>query len=174
MNAQELIRKMLTGVRVLPFAALLVMGAGLANADTWDTAPPMPTPRSALAATNSTDGSKIYALGGSISGSVLNTVEVYDVPARTWRPASAMPTAREDLAAATERSTRWAGKTAPTRRSIRWRPTTRLPAPGAQSLRCRPRAPRWQQRRAKTAGSTPSEAATTATSLKTSWRPTIR
>ena len=37
MNTQEIIRKMPTRVRVLPFAALLAVGAELANADTWDT-----------------------------------------------------------------------------------------------------------------------------------------
>src|SRR5262249_4694873 len=95
MNAQKLFRRMPTAARALLFAALLAMDAGPSNADTWEIAPPMPTPRSALAATSSTDGSKIYTLGVSGAAGVSNAVEVFDAPARTWRTVAPMPTARE-------------------------------------------------------------------------------
>ncbi len=74
-----------TAARALLCAGLLALYVAPSWADSWVTAPRMPTARGGLAAATSTDGSKIYALGGTGVLGVLNTVEVYDAPARNWR-----------------------------------------------------------------------------------------
>jgi len=72
---------------------------GLHNVgDTWLTKADMPTARSAL--TVSAVGDKIYAIGGSDSGSHRDIVEVYDTINDTWSKGASMPTARSGLASA--------------------------------------------------------------------------
>lgn len=65
------------------------------------TLPPMPSPRSNLAATLGADG-RIYALGGFnfALGNPLAIVEAYNPATQSWASLPPMPTARADLAAA--------------------------------------------------------------------------
>ncbi|MDA2932434.1 hypothetical protein MYX19_04685 [Nitrospinae bacterium AH-259-F20] len=73
------------------------------DTDSWETSEgveatltPMPTPRSNLAA--GVINGKLYVVGGS--GSILDTVEVYDPATDTWSTETSMPTPRQRLAAA--------------------------------------------------------------------------
>ncbi|MGW7361892.1 Kelch repeat-containing protein [Streptomyces sp. NPDC054841] len=74
----------------------------------WANLPALPTPRSHLAATTARcpKGVKngcVYAIGGRTEpgGAVSAVVEVYSPFTNTWKTVSALPTARESLAAAT-------------------------------------------------------------------------
>lgn len=72
------------------------------NSDTWETLPPMPTPRAGLGLV--VEGDNVYAIGGRVggqgilkSGNVLNVVEIYDIDAGTWSTGTPMPTPRSDF-----------------------------------------------------------------------------
>lgn len=99
----------------LVVAGLLTVRPGLAQSTSgsWSTIAPMPTGRTFLAAATVPNG-RIYAIGGSNSSSLLNSVEAYDPATNTWDcsvgdPSSGcssatiapMPTARAWLAVAT-------------------------------------------------------------------------
>lgn len=70
--------------------------------DAWSTGAPMPTARAGL--TSAALGNKIYAIGGRDSttprsGTVLGTVEVYDIATDTWTAVAPLKVARSDLVA---------------------------------------------------------------------------
>jgi N-acetylneuraminic acid mutarotase len=67
------------------------------SSQTWQAGPPMPTPRSGLAAVLL--NGQIYAIGGENASAVLNTVEVYDISTNTWSELPALLVARYGLAA---------------------------------------------------------------------------
>ncbi|RLE19544.1 MAG: hypothetical protein DRJ65_20135 [Acidobacteria bacterium] len=67
-------------------------------ADSWDTAPDMPTARCNLSA-SVVDG-MIYVAGGSSEDQVSSAFEVYDPSSDNWVVAADLPTARESLATA--------------------------------------------------------------------------
>ncbi|NIM58986.1 MAG: hypothetical protein GTO16_08605 [Candidatus Aminicenantes bacterium] len=67
--------------------------------DTWSTKSPMPGARYRLAAVTGPDG-KIYAIGGSDGGLLVNKVQAYDPKTDTWSGAPYLPSQRWDLAAA--------------------------------------------------------------------------
>src|SRR5438132_11238851 len=104
MHMQRLIQKMSTAVRIFVWAGLLIWCSASSRADTWVSAPPMPTARS-LAAAASPDGKTIYVIGGadSVFGPHgLNTVEGYNASTNRWSIGNPMPTSRYGLAAATD------------------------------------------------------------------------
>jgi len=73
--------------------------------DSWSAAAPLPTARAKLSAAEV--NGKIYVFGGATSWNIntslwadaLNTVEIYDPSMNTWTTGTAMPTARNGLAA---------------------------------------------------------------------------
>lgn len=75
--------------------------------DKWQTLRPMPTPRAGLGL--AAVGKKLYAIGGRNggqgilkSGTVLSTVEVYDINTGEWASGPSMPTPRSDFAIAVQ------------------------------------------------------------------------
>ena len=71
----------------------------------WTTEPALAHARNGLAAATCdapapASGYRIYAVGGNDSTSPVATVEAYDTLAKSWSAIAAMPTARENLAAA--------------------------------------------------------------------------
>jgi N-acetylneuraminic acid mutarotase len=76
------------------------------SSNTWTTVAPLPTARRRLAAAagfcpGSTATICVYAIGGNSSAGIVATVEVYNPTANIWTTVMPMPTAREELAAAT-------------------------------------------------------------------------
>jgi len=67
------------------------------KANKWESLPPMPTPRSNLAAL-ACEG-RLYAIGGTDGVQVLGTVELYDEETNSWRSLPPMPTPRSGMAA---------------------------------------------------------------------------
>ena len=64
----------------------------------WTLGAPMPTPRQLLAAAS--DGTQVYAIGGTNGATDLATVEAYDPGADTWTTMPALPEPRSDFGAA--------------------------------------------------------------------------
>jgi len=83
-----------SGVPLATVEAYTLPASG-SDQGSWQTLPPMPTPRTGLAAV--AVGGKIYAVGGSNYDGYLRTVEEYDPNAGTWTSLADMPTAREAL-----------------------------------------------------------------------------
>lgn len=75
------------------YTALSAVTAG----NVWFPMAPITTARSDLAA--AAVNGLIYAIGGGVTSSALNTVEVYNPTTNSWSTAAPMPTARGDLAA---------------------------------------------------------------------------
>jgi hypothetical protein len=74
-------------------------------ANAWTTLTAMPTPSQGLAAAAAPcpavqTGTCVYALGGATGGVVAATVQSYNPATNAWSPDPAMPTARDELAAA--------------------------------------------------------------------------
>eukprot|EP00929_Paragymnodinium_shiwhaense_P002414 TRINITY_DN102655_c0_g1_i1.p1 TRINITY_DN102655_c0_g1~~TRINITY_DN102655_c0_g1_i1.p1 ORF type:complete len:452 (+),score=46.98 TRINITY_DN102655_c0_g1_i1:93-1448(+) len=62
------------------------------DSGTWETMPPMPTPRYGCTAT--AHGGCLYVFGGHGGGPLLNTAELYDPDLNSWQTLPPMPTAR--------------------------------------------------------------------------------
>lgn len=70
------------------------------NDGTWEAVPPMPTPRSHLAACSCRGRGRLYAIGGTAGAQVLDVVEMFDTRKGMWNTLPSMPTARTAMAAA--------------------------------------------------------------------------
>src|SRR5262249_19573357 len=97
MSPEKPVWQMATIRRILVWAGLLFLCSVASRADSWTSAPPMPTARTGLAVARSRDG-KIFAIGGS----GLRTVEAFDASSHTWMAVAQMPTGRIGLASATD------------------------------------------------------------------------
>ena len=76
----------------------LIAAAPRLDVARWTTKAPLPEPRSRLALT--TDGTKLYAIGGEIDGKVTDQVVIYDPRNNGWLPGSSKPTAVANVMAA--------------------------------------------------------------------------
>ncbi len=68
--------------------------------ETWETLPPMPTPRENCAAALGPDG-RIYVIGGDDFTHALDTVEAYDPKTKRWTQEAPLPEPRTELSAVT-------------------------------------------------------------------------
>src|SRR5215831_13575290 len=100
MSVQKSLQPMATIQRILLCAGLLLLHAPLSRADSWISAPPMPSARTGLAVVAGRDG-RIFAIAGNGRGSN-RIVEAYDPVSQNWSAVAPIPTGRFDLAAATD------------------------------------------------------------------------